>query len=71
MPPTPTRWRDHLRYRFENTLSRGTVAIIAWLALVSVLIVVAAAMVLGLTGLGRIRPILPANSVSSRAPGRA
>jgi hypothetical protein len=28
-------WRDRLRYRFEVTLSKGTVAIIGWLALVS------------------------------------
>jgi hypothetical protein len=26
-------WRDKLRYRFENTLSKGTIAIIGWLAL--------------------------------------
>ena len=25
-------WRDLLRYRFENTLSRGPIAIIGWLA---------------------------------------
>lgn len=50
--PTSSRitWRDRLRYRFENTLSRGTVAIIGWLALISLTIVLAAAtaaMVLG------------------------
>ncbi|MEQ1512092.1 MAG: hypothetical protein ABL934_05355 [Lysobacteraceae bacterium] len=50
--PTSSRitWRDRLRYRFENTLSRGTVAIIGWLALISVTIVLVAAtvaMVLG------------------------
>ena len=28
-------WRDALRYRFENTLSRGPIAIIGWLALLS------------------------------------
>lgn len=28
-------WRDLLRYRFENTLSRGPIAIIGWLALLS------------------------------------
>jgi voltage-gated potassium channel Kch len=35
--PTSSRitWRDRVRYRFENTLSRGTVAIIGWLALLS------------------------------------
>jgi ion channel POLLUX/CASTOR len=43
-------WRDRLCYRFENTLSRGTIAIIGWLALISVTIVLVAAtvaMVLG------------------------
>jgi ion channel POLLUX/CASTOR len=32
-------WRDRLRYRFENTLSRGPIALIGWLALLSALIV--------------------------------
>jgi len=32
-------WRDRLRYRFENTLSRGTIAIIGWLAVLSLVIV--------------------------------
>jgi len=45
--------RDRLRYRFENTLSRGTVAIIGWLAVISLLIVLIAASVLWLSGLGR------------------
>ncbi len=35
-------WRDRLRYRFENTLSRGTIAIIGWLALLSAGIVAVA-----------------------------
>ncbi|MBL8243966.1 MAG: hypothetical protein JNL89_07250, partial [Rhodanobacteraceae bacterium] len=52
MPLSNVTWRDRLRYKFENTLSRGTVAIIGWLALVSLLIVIFAALVLGLTGLG-------------------
>jgi ion channel POLLUX/CASTOR len=37
-------WRDHLRYRFENTLSRGPIALIGWLALLSSLIVALAAL---------------------------
>ena len=52
MPPTPTRWRDHLRYRFENTLSRGPIAIIAWLALISGIVVIATAIVLSLLRIG-------------------
>jgi voltage-gated potassium channel Kch len=45
-------WRDRLRYRFENTLSKGPIAIIGWLALVSAAIVVVAAVVLALLGIG-------------------
>lgn len=43
---------DRLRYRFENTLARGTIAIIGWLALVSLVIVLVAAAVLALAGIG-------------------
>jgi ion channel POLLUX/CASTOR len=50
MTTRPVTWRDHLRYRFENTLSKGPVAIIGWLALVSTAIVVVAAVLLSLTG---------------------
>lgn len=52
MPLRSLTWKDRLRYRFENTLSRGTIAIIGWLALVSLAIVILAAVVLALTGLG-------------------
>ncbi|MEO8669694.1 MAG: hypothetical protein ABI411_00190 [Tahibacter sp.] len=46
MSLVPITWRDHLRYRFENTLSRGAIAIIGWLAVVSAAIVLFAAVVL-------------------------
>lgn len=46
MPHRNVSWRDRMRYRFENTLSKGTVAIIGWLGLVSLIIVVLAATVL-------------------------
>ncbi len=39
-------WRDRVRYRFENTLSRGTIAIIGWLAVASMIIVVLASLAL-------------------------
>ncbi|HWS27942.1 MAG TPA: hypothetical protein VN259_15375, partial [Xanthomonadales bacterium] len=52
MPHRDVTWKDRWRYRFENTLSRGTVAIIGWLALVSLVIVVLAAIVLGIAGIG-------------------
>lgn len=48
----PVTWRDRLRYRFENTLSKGTIAIIGWLALVSAAIVVVAALAMTLLGVG-------------------
>ncbi|MFZ5637569.1 MAG: CASTOR/POLLUX-related putative ion channel [Pseudomonadota bacterium] len=38
-----TTWRDTLRYRFENTLSRGPIALIGWLAILSLAIVLIAA----------------------------
>ncbi|GIH91723.1 potassium transporter TrkA [Planobispora siamensis] len=45
----PTR-QERLRYWFDNTMSRGTVALIGWLAVISVgLIAVVAALVLWLT----------------------
>ncbi len=44
--------RDHLRYRFENTLSKGPIAIIGWLALISAIIVLLAAASLALFGIG-------------------
>lgn len=46
-------WRDRLRYRFENTLSRGAIAIIAWLALISTLVVLVAALALVVLGVGQ------------------
>jgi len=42
--------RQRLRYAFDNTLSKGTPALIAWLALVSVAFVALAAAVVMITG---------------------
>jgi voltage-gated potassium channel Kch len=53
MPEQPITWRDRWRYRFENTLSRGTVAIIGWLALLSTAIVVLASLVLAAMRVGQ------------------
>src|SRR5687768_3018332 len=53
MPDREITWRDQLRYRFENTLSKGTIAIIGWLALVSLAIVVLAALVLAVLSIGQ------------------
>jgi voltage-gated potassium channel Kch len=43
--------RQRLRYAFDNTMSKGTPAMIAWLAVVSIVIILAAAVVLTLTGI--------------------
>jgi ion channel POLLUX/CASTOR len=53
MPDLEITWRDKLRYRFENTLSRGAVAIIGWLALLSTAIVVLAALILAAMRVGQ------------------
>jgi ion channel POLLUX/CASTOR len=53
MPDTPITWRDKLRYRFENTLSKGTIAIIGWLALLSTALVVLAALILAVMRVGQ------------------
>jgi voltage-gated potassium channel Kch len=42
--------RQRLRYAFDNTLSRGTPALIAWLAIVSVAFIAVAAILLVVTG---------------------
>jgi voltage-gated potassium channel Kch len=42
---------EKLRYKFENTLSKGASAIMLWLAVVSLLIVIIAASVLAVTGI--------------------
>jgi voltage-gated potassium channel Kch len=42
--------RQRLRYAFDNTLSRGTPSLIAWLAIVSVVFVALAAVLLVITG---------------------
>jgi voltage-gated potassium channel Kch len=53
MPDREITWRDRLRYRFENTLSKGTIAIIGWLALVSTAIIMLAALVLAAMRIGQ------------------
>src|SRR5689334_6772599 len=51
---------DRLRYRFDNTMSRGTSALIGWLALISLVLVVVFALIVVLTGIapddGGVRP---------------
>ena len=43
--------RQKLRYRFDNTLSKGTIAIIGWLALLSLTLVIVAGAILFFTGI--------------------
>ena len=38
--------KERIKYEFENTLSKGTIAIIGWLALVSLVIVIFAGTVI-------------------------
>jgi ion channel POLLUX/CASTOR len=51
MSPKPT-FRQKLQYAFENTLSAGSIAIIGWLAIISFITVIIAALVLAVTGIG-------------------
>ena len=53
MPASAITWRDRLRYRFENTLSKGTIAIIGWLALLSLVIIALAALLLAAMRVGQ------------------
>ncbi len=48
---TDITWRDQLRYRFENTLSKGPAAMIAWLAIASGAVVTLAAILLTALGI--------------------
>lgn len=45
--------RARLRYRFENTLSAGTIAVIGWLAVVSFVIIFFAALIIQLLGISQ------------------
>src|SRR5262245_12757761 len=53
MPRADVSWRDRLRYRFENTLSKGTIAIIGWLALLSLAIIALAGLILAAMRIGQ------------------
>src|SRR5215207_1239460 len=41
---------DRLRYFFDNTMSRGTIALIGWLFLLSLVLIVIASVLIGLSG---------------------
>ena len=44
-------WRERLRYQFDKTMSKGAIALIGWLALVSLAVILIAALVLAVTGI--------------------
>ena len=44
-------WRERMRYRFDNTMSKGPVALIAWLFLVSVLLIALVSGIVVTTGM--------------------
>ena len=44
-------WRDRLRYRFDATLSRGTIGVIGWLAALTVVVVLVAGLIITVVGL--------------------
>ena len=52
MSRTPVSLSAKLRYSFENTLSKGPIAIIGWLALLSLIIILVAAVLMQIFGLG-------------------
>ena len=35
-----TTFADHLKYRFHNTLSKGTIALLIWLGIISALLII-------------------------------
>jgi voltage-gated potassium channel Kch len=50
MKPMKRSVKDKLRYRFDNTISRGTLPVILWLAVFTIALVFVAALILTLTG---------------------
>ena len=45
-------WQERLRYSFDNSMSRGPIALIGWLFLASALIIFVIALIVWLTGAG-------------------
>lgn len=43
-------FRKKLRYTFDNTMSRGPVALIIWLGIISLMVIILAALILAITG---------------------
>jgi voltage-gated potassium channel Kch len=43
-------WTDRLRYAFDNVMSKGTVALIGWLAVISLVVILVVSLVVWFTG---------------------
>ncbi|ARM89068.1 hypothetical protein RHEC894_CH02783 [Rhizobium sp. CIAT894] len=44
-------WRAHLRYQFDKSMAAGPIALIGWLAVISIVVIVIAGLLLTLTGI--------------------
>lgn len=44
-------WRARLRYQFDKSMAAGPIALIGWLAVISLVVIIAAGLVLALTGI--------------------
>lgn len=49
--PKP-RWRDRIRYAFDNSMARGPIALVAWLGLASALLVIVTSLIVRLATAG-------------------
>ena len=46
-------WRARLRYEFDKSMAAGPIALIGWLAVISLIVIILAATVLSLSEIGR------------------
>ena len=46
-----TPWRARLRYQFDKSMAAGTISLIGWLAVISLIVIVLAGLLLALTGI--------------------
>jgi ion channel POLLUX/CASTOR len=46
-------WRDRLRYQFDKSMAAGPIALIGWLAVISLVVIVIAGLFLALTGIAQ------------------
>ena len=44
-------WRDRLRYQFDKSMAAGPIALIGWLAVISLVVIVIAGLFLAVTGI--------------------